>query len=307
MKKTVLIVGINSFVGSNLAEILRDEFRVVGTYHKTPVEIPGITCFPCDTMKKDYVMNIISRIKPDFTVYAAGMSSLMECKLRPKYADALNAGGAINVCTASERYGSRFILISSCYVLGGSNISYKEGDTPFPNTQYGASLSSAEFYVQRSCLNYLILRCSTLYGRGFNPKHPNWFESMQAAFVKGIPLVADDSVETGFLDIFILGRVLKAALLANVSNRLIHVSSKDSMNRFTFANLYAKIFHRDANVIQKTTGKFPIDTDNKSGGVAAQNYYFKMDVSNVEEFLGTKMPTIEDSLQFTHKRLQRHS
>ena len=306
MKKTVLIVGISSFVGSNLAEMLKDDFRVVGTYHKTPVLIPGITTFPCDVLKKDFVMNLMSRIKPDFTIFAVGMSSLQECKLKPKYADALNASGAINVCSASERYGARFILISSAFVLGGANMLYREGDTPFPNSQYGTSLSSAEFYVQRSCLNYLILRCSVLYGRGYNPAHPNWFESIQAACVKSKPILADDSVITGFLDITILAKIIKAAMKNDISNRLIQVSSRDFMNRFDFAQLYAKIFKQDSNFIQKTTGKFPIDTEKAGAAPAQQVYHFKMDTTNAEEFLGTKMPSIEESLQYTHKRLSHH-
>src|SRR5688572_27476615 len=121
MKKTVLIFGVSSFVGSNLALMLKDDYRVIGTYHKTPVEIPGITCYPCDVLKKDYVMNLTGLFKPDFTIYAIGLSSLTECKNFPKLADALNTNGAINACTASERYGSKFIFISSSYVLGGED------------------------------------------------------------------------------------------------------------------------------------------------------------------------------------------
>ena len=84
------------------------------------------------------------------------MSSLTDCKLNPKMADALNTTGAVNACSASERYGSKFIYLSSGYVLGGEDQLYKEGDTPFPTTAYGNSLSSTEFWIQRSCLNYLV-------------------------------------------------------------------------------------------------------------------------------------------------------
>jgi dTDP-4-dehydrorhamnose reductase len=152
-------------------------------------------------------------------------------------------------------------------------------------------------------LNYLILMCSVLYGRSFNPLHPNWFEFLQASLVKGVPLAADDSVVLGFLDVTILAKILKAAFNGNITNRLIHVSSRDFMSRYDFAQMYSKVFRRDSNMIQRVTGKFPIDTDNKSGSVASQNYYFKLDTTNAESFLGTKMPSVEESLQYTHKRL----
>lgn len=306
MKKTVLVFGISSFVGSNLAQLLGNDFRIIGTYYQTPVEIPGVLCVPCDVLKKDYVTKLTAIFKPHFTIYAIGLSSLTECKYFPKKADALNSAGASNCLMASERYGSKFIYFSSSYVLGGEDVIYGEGDTPFPNSIYGSTLSSTEFYIQRSCLNYLILRCAPLYGRSFNPQHPNWFETVQAAFAQGQSLAADDSVQTGFIDIFILSKILKALLEMDIANRLLQVSSKDFMTRYEFAKLYAKIFKEDENLIRPTSGNFPVDTDSKKIGtqkVVSRNYYFKMDTSNLEEVLGVEMPKIEDSLNLTFKRL----
>ncbi len=298
MKKTVLIFGISSFVGSNLAAELADEYRIIGTYHKTPVEIPGVTCYPCDVLNKDYVANLISRMKPDFTIYAVGLSSLMECKLNPKKADAINSAGAVNVCNSSERYSSKFIYLSSSYVLGGAEQLYKEGDTPFPTTVYGNTLSSTEFYVQRSCLNYLILRSAPLYGRSYGAKHPNWFETVQAAFAQGRAVLADDTVVTGYLDVVILGRILKSFLSSSVANRLFQISSRDFITRYEFARLIAKTFKKDEELVQRSSVSFPNDEKKGNNG-----FSFKMDTYNAETFLNLKMPSIEESLQLTYKRL----
>jgi dTDP-4-dehydrorhamnose reductase len=298
MKKTILIFGISSFVGSNIVELLKNEFRIIGTFHNTPVSIPGVTCISCDVLKKDYVSSLVARFRPDLTIYAVGLSSLKECKLFPKQADALNSAGAVNCCTASERIGSKFIFISSSFVLGGENTIYREGDTPFPNTTYGFTLSSTEFYIQRSCLNYLILRCSTLYGRSYNSSNNNWFENMQLAFVKGESVFVDDSVQTGFLDVHLMIKVLRAVLAKEVTNRVLHVSSKDFMTRYEFAKIYANIFKKDLGLIQKTSGRFPVDKNKE----AKSTYHFMMDTSNLEELLENKMPTVEDSLRLTYKR-----
>jgi dTDP-4-dehydrorhamnose reductase len=303
MKKTVLIFGVSSFVGSNLAESLKDEFRVVGTYHTNPVEIPGVTCYQCDVLKKEYVNSLTGLIKPDVAIYCVGMSSVTECNQRPKFADALNASGAIACCQATERFGAKFIFISSGFVLGGENMLYRESDTPFPNTVLGSSLSQAEFFVQRSCLNYIVLRCAQLYGRSFSQDHMNWFETVQTGYLKNTPIVADDSVTTGFLDISILGQILRSLIQNNVTNRLLQISSKDYMTRFQFTETYAKVFHKDSNLIQKSAIKFPIDNNNKTNAKEMPHYYYQMDPANIEEFLGTKMPLIEDSLRYTLKRL----
>jgi dTDP-4-dehydrorhamnose reductase len=306
MKKTVLIFGVSSFVGSNLAQFLSDEYRIIGTYHETPINIPGITCVPCDVLKKDYVTKLIAIFQPHYTIYGVGLSSLRACKLEPKRADALNSAGASNCLGASERYGSKFIFLSSCFVLGGEDLSYREGDTPFPTTVYGNSLSSSEFYIQRSCLNYLILRCSPLYGRSFNPKHPNWFEYLQASLAKNEILLVDNTVTTGFLDIFILSRILKSLMLSGITNRLLQVSSRDALTRFEFAKIYAKVFKKDENLIQPSAGSFPLDTKSRMGNSKAnpKNLFFKMDLTNVESSLGVPMPSIEESLELSYKRLQ---
>lgn len=303
MKKTILIFGISSFVGSNLLEGLRDHFRVIGTYHKTPVSIPGITCIPCDVLKKDYVTRLTARFNPDFTIYAVGLSSMKECHIFPKISDALNSVGAVNCCVASERCNSKFIFLSSGFVHAGTQTTYKEGETPFSTTVYGSSLASTEFYVQRSCLNYLIFRCSPLYGRSYNSKHSTWFEYLQAALAKGEPINADDSVVTGFLDIQIMTKIIKIILDENVTNRLLHVSSSDYMSRYEFAKLYAKIFKKDQSLIQRVSGIFPVDKNKSTENLS--NYSFRLDSSNLEEILSTKIPTIEESLTVTHKRLSR--
>lgn len=300
-----MIFGISSFVGSNLAEALKDEFRIVGTYFRTPVTIPGVTCYPCDVLKKDYVNRLIAIVKPDFTIYAVGLSSLTECKWKPKLADALNSSGVANVCSASERFRSKFVLISSAFVHSGENLTYTEGDTPFPNTAFGNSLSSAEFYVQRSCLNYLIFRCGSLYGRSFRPEHPNWFEYLERSLSRGEKFQVDDSVAMGFLDVHIMGRILKQALKVNVTNRLMHVSSSNVVTRFEFAVNYAKTFRFDESLVMKAQVPFPLER--KQGKDAVQSFTFRLGVNNVEEFIGAKMPTVDESLTFTKKRLENFS
>jgi dTDP-4-dehydrorhamnose reductase len=300
MKKTIMIFGISSFVGSNILEFLREDYRIIGTYHKTPVAVPGVTCVACDVLKKEFVTSLVGRFRPDVTVYAVGLSSLRECHNLAKQADALNSAGAVNCCVASERYGSKFVYLSSCFVLAGEDVLYREGETPFPKTVYGHTLSSTEFYVQRSCLNYLILRCAPLYGRGYNPTHHTWFEHLQASLAKGEPVLADGSVHTGFLDVQIMARVLKALLETGVTNRLFHVSSRDFLTRYDFARSYAGIFRRDAGLVQRVSGHFPVDKNKTAEGTT---FHFRLDSANLEEFLGTKMPTIEESLALTYRRL----
>ncbi len=303
MRKTILILGASSFVGSNLLESLKDEYRVVGTYYQTPIDIPGVLSLPCDVLRREAVQNLVGLVKPDLIIYAVGLSSLTDCQQNPKLADALNTSGVINSTMASDRYGSKFVLLSSAYVMSGENQIFKEGDAPFPNTNYGGTFSASEFYVQKSCLNYFILRCPVLYGRSYNPFELNWFEMIERTLSLDKSLYADDSVVTGFLDIKILAKYLKAAIDSNLTNRLIQVSSSDYMTRYEFAQLYTQIFHRSTDLIVKSNWAFPLNENQARMNKAQDKYYYQMSTINAEDFIGHRLPSIEESLQFTKVRL----
>lgn len=300
MKKTILIFGASSFVGSNLLANLKDDFRVIGTYNKTPVKVPGVTCFPCDVLKKDYVNRLVALTRPDFTIYAVGMSSIKNCHKEPKLADALNSTGASYVCKASERVGAKFIYLSSSYVLSGEDVLAKESDMPMPFTAYGNTVSSGEFYVQRSSINYLVLRSCPLYGRSYSHHHPNIFEYVQDRLSRGESFSLDSSVKTGFLDVVLFAKVLKNCLDKNITNRLLQVSSKDIISDFEFAQLYARTFRKPDSMIQVQDEPLPVENPHRG---VVKNPQFRMDLTNIEMSLGIELPTVADSLLFTKKRL----
>lgn len=301
MKKTILIFGASSFVGSNLLEELKSEYRVIGTYFKNSVVIPGVLTLPCDILKKESVTTIVGRLRPDVVIYAVGMSTVKESSLKPKEAESLNSVGAVNCLMAAERVDAKFVYISSAFVFGGEAQLFKEGDVPFSNTVYGSNLSSTEFYIQRSSLNYLILRCSNLYGRGFKAKGSNWFEELEKAYLEQNKFEVDDQVVQGFLDVRIFSRILMAILESSIHNRLLNISSSDYMTRFQFAQNYGKIFKKDANFLLKSQTKFPFDRAKQSDQTSIS---FRLDIKNIEALLGMKMPTIDESLHSTFQRLK---
>lgn len=301
-RKTILILGINSFLGSNLAEFFRKDYRVVGTYHKRNQQLPGILTLPCDVLNKDEVQLVLYAFKPDIVLYCVGLTSLRDCADMPNASDAMNSAGLFNVAEIAPRYGARVIYFSSQFVFSGSNKNYNEMDNADVITQYGKSQASSEFYLQKSSLNYLIIRCSKLYGRGVSPLRDSWFEQLQRNLKSSQSAVYDDFVHQGFVDVYYLGMVLKMCIDKNVANRLIHFSSQDTLTYYEFAKLYAEIFHESDGLINKGKWHLPIL---KSSSVerVEEHLHYKLDVLNIEGLLKIKMPTIRESLEFTLKRL----
>lgn len=300
-RKTVLILGINSFVGSNLAEFFRKDYRVVGTYHRKNIPLPGILTLPCDVLVKEEVQLVLYAFRPEFVLYCIGLTSLKDCTDFPNGSDALNSAGLFNVAELAPRYGARIVYFSSQFVFSGTNKNYNEMDNPDVITQYGKAQASSEFYLQKSSLNYLIFRCCKLYGRGVNPLRSNFFEKLQENLKNNKDEIYDDFVHQGFLDVYYLGMVLKMCIDKNVSNRLIHLSTQDTMTHFEFAKLYCDVFNESDGLISKGKWIFPIA---KGANIERleEHLYYKLDVLNVEGLLKIKMPSISESIDFTFKR-----
>ena len=300
-RKTILIFGISSFVGSNLAEFLKKDFKVVGTYYSTPVKIPGVLTLPCDVLNKEEVQLVLFSVMPDIAIYTAGLSSIIDCSKSKSLADKLNTIGLFNVSEYCQRYKSQICYISSNQVFGGEDKYYLEMDIPDANTTLGKTKASAEFFIQKNSLNYLIFRCCNFYGRGINQNQMTSFEVLQEKLKRNKNVTCDNMVFDGYLDINYLAMIMKICFDKDASNRLFQISSSDHMTFNGFANEYCKVFGESEELISKGRWHFPFKaatTSNYDGG----ELYFKLDVSNVEGFLNIKFPSISDSLKFTYKR-----
>lgn len=302
-KKTILIFGISSFVGSNLAEILKKDYRVIGTYNKTRVEIEDVLTVPCDVLNRLAVQTVIYTFQPDYTIYAVGLSSISDCSEADKLADLLNSVGVYNVMEYTERYKSKLIYLSTSFVFPGVNTVCMESETPLSNTVFGVKMAATEFYIQKGCLNYLIFRSCPLYGRSFHPLQKTFFELLEYSFFYNQNIPADSRVHTGYLDVQIFAEIIKKSLDANLTNRLVNISTSNIMTRYEFAVQFAKKFKQNDALVTKYNWEYPFDAKNVSAYRTDGDLYFRLNTANLESILNYKMPTIEQSLDFTYSRL----
>lgn len=299
--KTVLIFGVSSFVGSNMADFFKKTHRVVGTYYQNPVNIKGVLSLECNVLNKDEIQKIMLIAKPDFVIYCVGISSVKNCDQLPHQADVLNNQSLYTVSEFTARHGARFIYLSNDFVFSGQKKNYNEGDNVDPVTHLGKTLANAEFYLQKSSLNFLIIRTSRLYGRGISAINLSWFEKLERALFSQNAIEMDDSIKFGFIDIYYVCMVLKMMMDKNIQNRLVHVSSIDQLTFFEFAQKYASEFKLSKSLINKTRWSLPLS---KSVSVEEiRDSVLKLEVTNLESLLRIQMPSIGESLQLTHERL----
>ena len=240
-KKTILILGVSSFIGSSLAEYLKKNYRVVGTYFNHAVEIEDVLSIRCDIHNEAHIKKWIGFFKPDFTIYAAGLFDLKRAHDNPKLSDHLNTSAIFNISRATELYRSRLIYLSSSFIFSGDEGVIEEDEAPKPITIYGNSVASAEFYIQKSCLNYLIFRMGAIFGRGINPDKMNILEKLEFASLKKIELRCDDKIKTNFASTTDLAASIEEAIEHNLINQVVHIGSQDIMSQLEFAQLYKEL------------------------------------------------------------------
>lgn len=301
-KKTIFIFGISSFLGSSLAEYLKKDFNVIGSYCGNPISIEGVLTFPMDVSSRDAIQLALYNFRPDITIYAVGLTSLENCARNEKLADALNTTGLFTVASFTERYKSKLIYLSSAYVFSGEKVTFLEDDTPMANTVYGKSKGAAEFFIQKTCLNYLIFRCCEFYGRSLVPGQNTWFEILQKKLFKGEGVNADNNIRTGYLDPLYLSMIIKICIDQDVTNRLFQISSQDIMSRYELSQAYAEVFHDKKDLISKGSWNFPELQTGINETSAANGLEYQIDIENIESYLNVKMPDIKESLELTKYR-----
>lgn len=294
---TILVMGASSSLGSSLCQHLSKTHRVIGTYYKTPIHIKNVTTLKCNVLDKESVQILMYWTKPDLTLYCVGMNNLTQCELFPKKADALNSMGVYNAANISERYQSKFIFFSSAYVFSGEDTLYLESDTPVPTSLFGSTLSTSEFFIQKTCLNYIIFRLSRLIMRGVNPQSLSLIEKIEQSIESRSELKLDHYVENGFLSINQLSHFINKAINSNITNKLIHIDSQNHMTTYDFAKTYCELAGHSSSHILQDNWKFPRSKNFRSTQHIGAKMSFKLSTDNMENLLNVTTPTIEDSIK----------
>lgn len=302
-KKTIFIFGISSFVGSNLAEQLKDDYRIIGTYFNNPVYSDDILTLKCDVLDKEQVLNILNIFKPEYTIYSVGLTGFSDGLASPALCEAVNTSGVFNVTAGTERCRSKLIYLSSHFVYSGENVLFKDSDIPMPCTKYGNDLASSEFYIQRSCLNYIIFRCAPILGKAFNPMESKFLEILEINSKQSKEIPCDDEVQHGFLAVEYLAKVIKLSLDRHVTNQLLQIGTKDICSRFEFARKYLEAHGMNSNALERKKWIFPRTENKVALKDLEEKLFFHVDLQTAERELGLTMPTVDEVIRdLLHKR-----
>lgn len=153
--KTVVIIGANGQLGSDLLRTVSSDVRLVPLTH-------------ADLELKDAVAvrQKLAEIKPDIVINTAAFLNVDLCEERWQDAFAVNAYAVRDLAQICQELNACLIQISTDYVFDGKKKApYTKEDLPNPLNVYGLSKLMGEYFVRMYAERHLIIRSAGLYGK----------------------------------------------------------------------------------------------------------------------------------------------
>ncbi|MCI1648867.1 MAG: NAD(P)-dependent oxidoreductase [Bacteroides sp.] len=178
MKKKVLIIGANGFIGHRLLSDFSQKTDYVtygSSLHKDISPQPDNYHFFCsDICRIKDLDHLFQSIKPDIVINTSALSVPDYCELHHEEAERINITAVENMARYCEKLGSRFIHLSTDFVFRGNTTRlYTEEDQPDPVNYYGFTKLKSEKCIAEICSNYVIVRVAVVYGASLPNQHGN--------------------------------------------------------------------------------------------------------------------------------------
>lgn len=286
----LLVTGASGFLGVKLVNVLKKDFQLIATSRVGNNGIIGM-----DISNMGEVSSVISRIKPEVVVHNAALTDVDRCEIEKELAWKINVEGTRNVLDACKSVKAKIVYFSTDFVFDGSNPPYGEDDIPNPLSHYAKTKREAEILVEKSGLEFLLIRPEVLYGFNGDGSERSFVNWVYQSLEKGIPIrVVNDQFNTPTL-IDDIAEALRI-LLKKKRIGVYHVAGPQRLSRYEMALRIANAFKFDKSLIKsipssqlRQKAPRPRDSSLKSGKIAGE---------------GIKMHTFDEGMLVMKKQVE---
>lgn len=251
--KKILITGSNGLLGQSLLDLfLGDEAYQIVTLSRGENRYPikkGYEYVDCDLTDFDKLQEIVLKKQPNYIINTAAMTNVDACEEYKKECDEVNVKLVEKLTYLCEKIDSHLIHISTDFIFDGKEGYYKETDKPNPLSYYGMSKLKSEKVLEKSSIDYTILRTILVYGKVHDMSRSNivlWVRKMLSD-KKEITIVDDQfRMPTYVKDLALACKVSINQKATGVFN----VSSNTLLSVYEIAQQIAEVFKLDAKYIK---------------------------------------------------------
>lgn len=232
--KRLLIVGGAGLVGRALmAEARRRGHIILATHRRNAAPDTVYLSLPNDESSR----KIVSEFKPDWILFAAGMSWVDGCEADRKSCYDQNVKAPLELLRVSPSVN--LVYFSSEYVFDGRKGPYSERARINPLSAYGKCKAEAESRILELSPGSLVVRTTVVYGSEGQRKNFLYQVLSNAQSGKEMSVPVDQVSSPTYV------RDLAAACLDLVERKksgIFHIAGSEVMDRFSFAKLICDVF-----------------------------------------------------------------
>lgn len=169
----LLIVGIDTVVGANVAATLSERYRISTWTPDDRFDVPNCQAVdPADAPGK-----IVSELQPDWIIYCGPAArSAWEPGTRELLTQTA-VSQAHDWANAARDAGARILMVSSDAIFTGPWMFHEEQSPSVCHSAPAQAVRAAEHQVQEACSDALIIRTHA-FGWSADPEQSGWIESL---------------------------------------------------------------------------------------------------------------------------------
>lgn len=285
--ETLLVAGIETIVGANLAARMADQYQVIGLSFGRAVQIAGCETSVCPSEELDSVRHSLASVRPTRLVYCgpAAQSSWQPAHTR-RSIDRV-ARNARHWASGACEFGCALTYISSDAVLTGPWMFHTEQSDSFCTSAEATSLRNAEQEVARLCPDALIVRTNA-FGWSPGAEGEGWIEELLQSLERQSADPADGIRHAAPILATELARTLQLAHRERLTG-LYHIAGAERVSPARFLARLAEQFH------------LPVPQPRMTASLAERATGFgcgetSLHTRRIRRALGTAMPLLADGL-----------
>ncbi|WP_371803569.1 NAD(P)-dependent oxidoreductase [Candidatus Lokiarchaeum ossiferum] len=209
----------------------------------------------CDILLGNFEELVLENFNPDVIIHTASIGNVDYCEKNPEEARLVHISATQKMLDLAKKYKAHFIFTSSNAVYDGKNHPFSEEDPINPLSIYGKLKAEAEELIKNSNLKWTIVRPIIMYGWNIPQERANpvtWIISKLKKQEK-IFLVNDvyeNPLYSGFIA-DIIWQIVEKEIYG-----VFNIAGKDSVNRYEWARVVAKVFNLDSALITPVTSDY---------------------------------------------------
>jgi dTDP-4-dehydrorhamnose reductase len=284
--KRVLVVGIDSIVGGNLAMGLSQHHQVVGLFSTSQVEIAGCHVQAGVPQTPEGIHRELARTSPDLVVVSGPAArSIWSLGNRGKV-DSREFQSAANWARAVAKTKSRLIVISSDAVFHGPWMFHEEQCTGVCLSPAAVAIRDMETQVLQTCPQALIARTNVF---GWSPQaEGGWLETLVEQISDETPVRVPSGNYATPIEASRLAEILNQAWDRGLEG-VYHMGGSERVNFVHFA-------HRLAQEFQLPRPRFQPTRQPEAAHVFGQGET-SLHSGKVRRAIGTPLPMLGESLK----------